>query len=100
MSNTKHPEVHIAYGQRLAHHMVATKRCYSAETHFGESEIATVAAIGYMDGLRDSGRDELLAALRALTDDVLARAYSLDSSTLAALSCAQDAIAKATGKQS
>ncbi len=39
-------------------------------------------------------RDALRDALRGLFDDVLARAYSLDASTLRAMSAAQDAIAK------
>ena len=41
-------------------------------------------------------RDALLAALRTLADDIEARAYHLDNSTLAVLEAARAAIAKAT----
>ena len=41
-------------------------------------------------------RDALLAALRTLSDDIEARAYHLDNSTLVALEAARAAIAKVT----
>jgi hypothetical protein len=46
----------------------------------------------------DTVNAELLAALRTLSEDIEARAYHLDNSTLAALETARAAIANAQAK--
>lgn len=66
---SKQPEVHIAYGQGIARKVFA-KRGNHTEAHLSEVEVAAIGAVGYLDGMRDSGRDELLAALKQLLAEV------------------------------
>ena len=65
--------------------------------------VATVPAsalgdpVAAADACLIAAAPELLAALRALSDDIEARAYHLDNSTLTALEVARAAIARAEG---
>lgn len=58
-------DIHIVYGQGVAQKFFARRGNHS-EAHLSQIEVAAIAAIGYLDGMRDSGRDELLAALHRL----------------------------------